>query len=169
MLKNNNVQLKLLEEENLSLIAKWRNSSYVEFYEYPFSNCGQKIWFEKYLKDNDLLFMIYEVKRYKIIGMVGLSKIDNRNRNVEFGRFFIDENFRGKGYGREVIVMILDYAFKHLNLHSVYLDTLKNNIKVIDFYEEVGFKQEGIKKEHIYKNGKYNDLICMRIFKKDYV
>ena len=47
MLKNKNIQLRLLEEEDLYLLVKWRNDSYEYFYEYPFSNCGQKIWFER--------------------------------------------------------------------------------------------------------------------------
>lgn len=169
MLKNKNIQLKLLEEEDLYLIVKWRNNSYEHFYEYPFSNCGQKLWFEKYLKNDDLLFMIYEINKDNIIGMVSLYDIDKRNMNAKFGRFFIDKNFREKGYGKETVVIVLDYAFKHLNLHRVYLDTLKSNIKVISLYIKVGFKQEGIKKDHIYKNGNYNDLVSMGILKKDYI
>ncbi len=171
MLNNKDIDLRLLEVEDLYHLVKWRNKSYEYFYEYPFSNSGQQSWFEKYLKSGDLLFMIRLIGyNNRIIGSINLSKIDNRNRNAEFGRFFIDKKYRGKGYGKNAIIMILNYAFKHLNLHSVYLDTFKkNNTKVINFYEEIGFKQEGIKKEHIYKNGKYNDLICMRILKKEYI
>lgn len=169
MLKKEDIQLNLLEKKDLYLLVKWRNESYENFYEYPFSNYKQGIWFEEYIKSGDLVFIIYKRDSYKtIMGSVGLSKIDNRNKNAEFGRFLIDKKFRGKGFGKKAIFIILDYAFNHLNLHSIYLDTFKSNIKIIDFYEKVGFKQEGIKREHIYKNGKYNDLVNMRILKMEY-
>ena len=168
MLIGKNIELKLIEKKDLQLIVRWKNSAYEKFYEYPLSNSGQEVWFEKHIRSNDFLFIIYELPNNKI-GMAGLSNIDNRNRNAEFGRFVLDERFRGKGYGKEALMLVLDYAFKHLNLHSVYLDTLKNNVKSIDFYEKAGFKQEGIKRQHIYKNGKYNDLVCMRILKEDYI
>lgn len=167
MLSGKNIELKLIEKEDLHLVVEWRNSAYEEFYEYPLSNSGQDIWFEKHVRSNDFLFIIYERPNNKI-GMVGLSNIDNRNRNAEFGRFVIDEKFRGKGYGKEVLMLILDYAFKHLNLNKVYLDTFEYSTKVINLYKKVGFKQEGIKLQHIYKNGQYNNLVCMSILRSDY-
>jgi RimJ/RimL family protein N-acetyltransferase len=168
MLVGKNIELKLIEKEDIQLIVKWRNESYEAFYEYPFSNIGQEIWFEEHVNSNNFLFIIYERSSNNRIGMVGLSNLDNRNKNVEFGRFIIDKEFRGKGYGKEVLILVLNYVFKHLNFHSVYLDTFKNNIRVINLYKKIGFKQEGIKRDHIYKNGKYNDIICMRILKKEY-
>lgn len=167
MLIGKSIELKLIEKEDLQLIVEWKNSAYGEFYEYPLSNSGQDIWFEKHIRSNDFLFIIHEFSSNKI-GMVGLSNIDNRNRNAEFGRFMIDKKFRGKGYGREALILILDYAFKHLNLNKIYLDTFEYNNKVINLYKKVGFKQEGIKRQHIYKDGKYNNIICMSILKEDY-
>lgn len=168
MLTSENVYLRLLEKEDLYRLVEWRNKSYEDFYEYPFSNYNQQAWFEKHSKCGDLLFIICKCNN-KEIGIIGLSEIDNRNRNAKFGRFFVGRKFRGNGYGKDAIIMILNYAFKHLNLHSVYLDTFKSNIRVINFYEKIGFKQEGIKQDHVYKNGKYNDLTCMRILKRDWI
>lgn len=166
MLKGNNIQLKLIEEEDLPLLVKWRNETYGEFYEYPISNSKQKIWFEKYLDSGDILFIIY--MNNDRIGTIGLSKIDYRNRNAEFGRFVIDSSFRGKGFGKESLNIILKYAFEHLNLHRIYLNTFEYNLKAIDLYKKSGFKQEGIKRDHIYINGRYNSLICMGILKDEF-
>jgi len=167
MLVGEKVGLKLLEKEDLSLIVRWKNEAYEEFYEYPLSNSGQEIWFEKYLRNSDFIFIIHELFSDQV-GMSSLYNIDNRNRNAEFGRFVIDKEFRGKGYGKEALILTLDYAFKHLNLNRVYLDTFEYNEKVINLYKKIGFKQEGLKLQHIYKNGKYNNLVCMSLLKEDY-
>ena len=101
------------------------------------------------------------------IGMIGLSNIDYRNRHAEFGRFTIEKQHRDKGYGKKALELLLEYAFEHLNLHSVYLDAFQEK-DVLSLYKAMGFKEEGIKKEHIYKDGKYRDVVCMRILKGDF-
>jgi len=171
LLKNNEIQLRLLEETDLERLANWKNVMYEYFYEYPIrkSNYTQKNWYEEHLKKGDILFIIEEfqpiqAKDLESIGTVGLTNIDWRNRTAEFGRFMIpDAKYRGKGYGRKAIGLVLEYGFDHLNLHRIYLDTLESNIAAIELYKKVGFVEEGRKKQHIYKNGKYFDLICMYI------
>lgn len=166
MLHGKDIKLKLLEPEDLLLLVKWKNSSYEEFYEFPLSNYGQNLWFENYSKNTDFLFIIF--KEAERIGSVGLSSIDHRNKSAEFGRFVIDGFFRGNGFGKEAIYLILNYGFNHLNLHRIYLDTFESNVKVIRLYENAGFKKEGVKYEHIYQNGKYHNLVCMSILNKNF-
>ena len=165
MLIGKNIILKLIEKEDLPLLVEWKNSDYAEFYEYPLSDLKQEIWFEKYTYRGEFLFTI-NTPHHKI-GMIGLSNIDYRNSHAEFGRLTIEKQYRDKGYGKEALKLLLEYAFKHLNLHSVYLDTFQV-MKVLSLYEAVGFKREGLKREHIYKNGKYRDVVCMRILKGDF-
>ena len=148
MLTNDNVTLRLITENDLNLISDMRNEHemYNYFYEYPISPDRQKIWFESHLKSEDLLFVI-EGKAGGIIGTVGLSKINWRDRNAEFGRFFIfREDNREQGYGTDAVNLILEYAFNHLNLHRVYLDLLHNNKVAFKFYQKIGFYKEGLKK-----------------------
>ena len=168
MLNSENIKLKLIEEEDLSFLVKIRNESYGEFYEYPISNSKQKMWFEKFLNCGDVLFIIYTNDNIKV-GMIGLSKIDTRNRSAEFGRFFISRSYRGKGFGKESLKLILEYSFNHLNLHRIYLNAFEHNDRAINLYTKLGFKKEGIKRDHIYMNGSYNNLICMSILKNEFI
>ena len=167
MLKNKEIQLRLLEEKDLERLADWKNEMYENFYEYPIRKCTQKQWYEEHVKKGDILFIIELVRAAALesIGMVGFTNINWRNRTAEFGRFMIpDVKYRRKGYGRKAIDLVLEYGFKHLNLNRIYLDTLESNIGAIGLYKKIGFIEEGRKKQHIYKNGKYFDLICMCIF-----
>jgi len=174
LLKNKEIQLRLLEETDLERLANWKNEMYEYFYEYPIRKCTQKNWYEEHLKKGDILFFIelefqpIQAMDLESIGTVGLTNIDWRNRTAEFGRFMIpDVKYRGKGYGRKAIDLVLEYGFDHLNLHRIYLDTLESNKPVIELYKKVGFEEEGRKKQHIYKNGEYFDLICMSILNEE--
>ena len=170
MLKNKEIQLRLLEEKDLERLADWKNEMYEYFYEYPIRKCTQKNWYEEHLKKGDILFIIELVRAAALesIGTVGLTNIDWRNRTAEFGRFMIPGvKYHRKGYGRKAMDLILDYGFNHLNLHRIYLDVLESNFIAINLYEKIGFEVEGVKRKHIYKNGKYFDLIVMSILKEE--
>lgn len=168
MLSGKNIQLKLIEESDLDDIVGWRNQAYDIFYEFPFSLERQQRWFKKYQDSGDMLFVI--MCGESSIGTVGLNKIDLRNGSAEFGRFIIGEkDYLGKGYGKQAINVVLEYGFQHLNLNRVYLDCLESNSIAMKLYYSVGFVKEGMKREHIYKNGVYLNLICMSLLKKDWV
>ena len=83
MLKNKEIELRLLEEKDLEKLADWKNEMYDNFYEYPIRKCTQKNWYEERLKKGDILFIIE--KHSESIGTVGFTNIDWRNRTAEFG------------------------------------------------------------------------------------
>lgn len=43
------------------------------------------------------------------------------------------EEFWGKGYGREALTLLLNYAFLEMNLHRVYLRVFSFNKKAIRY------------------------------------
>jgi len=174
MLEGKKVRLRLLEEKDLLQIVEWRNKNYNHFYEFPLAESGQQTWYrENYIGSNDVLFIIERVdeeeKLAKLnVGMVGLRNIDLRNGNAEFGRFVVEEKQRKKGYGEEAIKLVLEYAFKHLRLNRLYLDTLDSNKEAIELYKKIGFEVEGVKKEHVFKDGKYRHLTCMSLLEMNW-
>ena len=55
-----------------------------------------------------------------------------------------------------------------MNLNRIELSVLKNNLRAINFYKKIGFKEEGINRQAIYKNGEFVDVIIMGILKEDF-
>ena len=76
---------------------------------------------------------------------------------------------RGQGYGTEVVRLLLDFAFKDLNLHRVYLHVFSTNTAVIRVYEKVGFVREGLLRKAAHINGAYVDVLVMGILREEYV
>jgi len=102
--------------------------------------------------------------------MIAVLNINWRSRNAELGRLLIGEpRYRGLGYGPEAIVLACEYAFDHLNLHKVYCEVLASQLGVISMYRKLGAVEEGIRKEHVFKRGLYEDVVILALFREEYV
>ena len=77
-------------------------------------------------------------------------------------------NQRGKGYATEAIRLVADHAFNKLNLHKLNTGMVKCNEPSKRAFEKVGFKVEGILKEHFYLNGQYLDCYRMGLLRKEF-
>ena len=61
---------------------------------------------------------------------------------------------RNKGYGREALSLMVDYAFTYLGLERLTIDILENNKPLKNITEKQEFKLEGIEKKAVYYRGK---------------
>ena len=101
-------------------------------------------------------------------GTISLKNIDYINRNAEYA-IIIRKKFWGKNFAFEATQNIIEYGFNRLNLRKIYLNVLSCNVRANKFYEKFGFIREGIFKEHLYIDGRYEDLIWYSIFKTESV
>ncbi|MDR0273384.1 MAG: GNAT family N-acetyltransferase [Clostridiales bacterium] len=95
----------------------------------------------------------------EIIGDVALQNIDIKNRSCSIGIGIAKIENRNKGYGREAIVLILKYAFKHFGMERVCANSLEINISAQKILEKAGFKLEGRERKAVYFGGKKYDRI----------
>lgn len=54
--------------------------------------------------------------------------------------FIGEENDLGKGYGTQMMTLVLDRCFALEGVHSVIIDPLESNKDAIRFYERIGFE-----------------------------
>src|SRR5699024_12561298 len=80
----------------------------------------------------------------------------------------LDPSKQGKGYALPATVSTVDYAFRTLNLHKVYLIVDEQNERAIHVYEKDGFKQEAVLKEEYFIDGSYHNVVYMSILKEDF-
>jgi len=81
----------------------------------------------------------------------------------------VEKDYRGKGYGKEAIILLMDYAFGHLNFHRISIGVVGFNDNALRFYEKIGFKQEGIQRDSYYYNYKYHDFVMMSILEDEFI
>jgi len=101
-----------------------------------------------------------------LVGRAGLFGFDPLSRSCEVGLFFAAEH-RGKGYGREVLRLLVDFAFRQRNMHRVYLTTLATNEPALRCYAASGFVEEGRKRESAWVDGAYVDEVLMSVLATD--
>ena len=171
-LNTNVIKLASLEYRDLPKLYEWiNNEDLVLFNSYykPVSEMEHKDWFESISKKSDLfIFTIRLEETDNLIGTCQLQRINFIDSNAELQIRIGESKGRGKGYGTQAVRHLLDFAFRQLNLHRVYLHVFKDNVGAIKSYEKVGFVKEGLLRDAAHVNGKYVDSYVMGVLRNEY-
>jgi len=175
VIEGQSIALGPLVKEDLERLWYWMNDKEVTQYLGPlflrvFSLEAERKWLEKALEadDRNIFFAILLKPDYEHIGNVGLHKIDYLNRNAEVAIFIGRKDLWGQGYGSEALILALDIAFNVLEINTVYLRVMEYNERAIKCYSKVGFKFAGRLRQHIYRGGRYWDIILMDITREEF-
>ena len=170
ILKGKKVTLRPMKKEDAVLTAKWGSDPDVNMFTTRKKCTVKEIekWITKDLaKDKGYKKFVILKENGEMIGNIGLW-VEKKDNYAEFDIFIGNKKEWGKGYGTDATKTILDYGFKKLGLHHVYLSVYSYNKKAIGLYEKLGFKHEGAKREHILYGGKYHDCIIMGLLAKEW-
>lgn len=171
-MEENNIQLKQLKKEDISVLNElrndWENKKMTLGVRFPITLETDEEWYDKICSDHsnkNVFFAIKDTLADKTIGIIQLSNIDWVNRNTYIG-IQILKNEIGKGYGNRSIDLATSYAFNVLNLRKVIAEIVAINIDSKHVFEKCGYVVEGKLNEHIYYDSQYHDLHIMAKIKK---
>ncbi|KAJ5815568.1 hypothetical protein N7474_007345 [Penicillium riverlandense] len=102
-------------------------------------------------------------KEPETIGVISLKSqppVLAHNRTHELG-ISIARQYQGKGYGPEAISWLLDWSFLSAGLHRVELTVYEWNERARKAYENLGFVNEGRRRQCLWKAGRWWDAINM--------
>ncbi|MGB3885983.1 GNAT family N-acetyltransferase [Gordonia sp. (in: high G+C Gram-positive bacteria)] len=116
--------------------------------------------------DRDRRFIVDSAGRR--VGLVELVNIDLLHRHCEF-QIIIAPGEQGRGFAGTATRAALDFAFRSLNLHKVYLLVDNDNPSAIHVYGKAGFGVEGVLREEYFADGAYRDVTRMAIFQADHL
>jgi RimJ/RimL family protein N-acetyltransferase len=155
-------------------IVAWRNDAWIKgffFEEEPISLDSHLAWYDKVAADSSQRYYVIDALVQPgtpptrlvpplMIGVTSLLHIDWRNRTAEYGRLLLGHaDYRGGGYGKEAEYLLMDYAFNYLNLNKVWGDVIAGNEVVLNLHRRMGFKEEGILRQQVFKGGRYLDVV----------
>lgn len=103
-----------------------------------------------------------------LIGSISLHNINHLNRTAFIGIFIGEEEYRSRGYGAEAIGLILEYGFKTMNLNNIMLSVHEDNHAGISCYKKVGFREAGRRRQWVFKDGRYIDVLYMDILAREF-
>lgn len=74
-----------------------------------------------------------------VIGEIQLKKISFEKGEATLSIHLQKDEYKNKGYGTWAEKMIIEYAFNHLGLHTVYADAVKQNTRSRRALKKAGF------------------------------
>ncbi len=173
MLKRARVTLTPVTDDDLPVMLGWINDREQVIFNAPYkpvSLRSHQEWFESTQRRSDMyLFAIRLSETSELIGTCQLHGINMVHRSAELQIRLGNVAERGKGYGTDAVQLLLEFAFKDLNMHRVFLHVFSSNSTAIRAYEKAGFKREGILRAAAYINGEYVDVLVMGILQNEYV
>lgn len=129
-------------------------------------------WIEKELEDqevNQYMFTIRTLAEDKLLGDIGLSVVNWMSRDAFVGLGIGERDFWGRGYGTDVMKVILRYAFTEINLRRVTLSVFEYNPRAVRSYEKAGFVHEGRMRQFLNREGKRWDMLFMGILRDEWM
>ena len=176
VIEGEKVALGPIVEEDLDKFWFWVNDKTVTQYLSDklflgvYTRSMEEKWIRSVLEGdkNTLTFAILLKPEYEVIGVISLGKVDWISRNAELGVFIGNKDLWGQGLGSEAIVLLLDYAFNVLSLIKVYLRVIEYNRRAIRAYVKVGFREVGRLRKHIFRGGRFWDVIIMEIHSDEF-
>lgn len=99
----------------------------------------------------------------RLIGSVFLHGLDRTDRRARLALGILDRACLGKGLGREVVRLVLAYAFGTLALHRVDVRVLDFNERARHCYRACGFVEEGRERQSARVGERWHDDIIMGV------
>jgi len=116
-----------------------------------------RAWFTVVVKENG-----------RAIGEAGLLRMDLPWHTTDVSVIIYERGERGKGYGTETLLLLLDYAFRRLNFHRAAVGVVGFNERALRFWAKNGFRGEGVQRDGYYYEGKYHDFVMMSILENEF-
>ena len=163
------VALRPVEESDLGLIMRWRNSPEVSAYLFStaaYTMEGQRKWFARLRESGD----IYAIAEYQgtPFGLGRIVNIDAAHRKCEIGGEIGDLSFRGKGLGKKLFYLLTKHCFRSLGMNRVYLKVFASNAVAIHIYESLGYQHEGVLRQDVLKEGAFRDVLVMGVLRDEW-
>lgn len=171
-----NIELKVLTVDDAKEMQEYyrKNKDHLSKYEPKRDNsfysleAQRQILIESYkqfLNGTGVNFGIFKDK--KLIGKIQISGIIIGVFQSGIVGYSIDEKQQGKGYMKEALQLVIDYAFKEMCLHRIEASTLIDNKRSQAVLKACKFQELGINRKYLFINGKWTDHITFYKIKEE--
>ncbi|MDI3298413.1 MAG: GNAT family protein [Bacillota bacterium] len=171
------VTLDAVRPDDLPLFARWfRDPGLLALLNpgpaFPGNEEDEQEWYRRMREaraaGREYTFAIRLLDSGRPIGSTTLRLTEPKNRLAEYGIAVADPEARGRGYGLEATRLVLRYGFDELNLHRIELRVFAFNQRAYRMYLRAGFREEGRRREALFRDGRYHDAIWMAILEEEW-
>ncbi len=161
-------QLLAYERENRECFSQFspqRNDSYYTLANFQY-HCEKQTFFYKQKRKLPLVFSRKEGSA--IVAQVYLSEIIyGASYSAKLG-YSTSVKWQRQGIGTEAVESVGEYAFKKLKLHRLEATIMTKNHASLAFAASLGFVQEGMSREYLLFNGKWEDYYQLALLNEQH-
>jgi diamine N-acetyltransferase len=165
------VELTPLTAADAATLFRWINNRGDVLLNSPYRPVSERQhmqWFDGIQQQRDVvIFGIRLLTDGRLIGSCQLHGIHPVHRSAELQIRIGEAGERGRGHGTEAVTLLVDFAFRDLNLRRVALHVLATNERALKMYERIGFVREGVLREAAHVDGEYVDVVVLAILRAD--
>jgi len=168
------VALTPLDESDIDSVQGWQNDPAVRDlmmgFRLPIQKETVREWISSLRSPDQQLRNIAYVIRHDgaAAGLIHLYDIAPFQRRATLGVLIGSSARRGQGIGQVATLLILDFAFRGLDLRKVGLEVLVGNAPAIRLYEGLGFVREGIKRQEYFADGQCWDSLAFGLLREEF-
>ena len=129
-------------------ITKWLKNEYAfrqwsadRYEKYPITPDDMNSYYDRDKGDG----MVWGMTAFDDAGVVGHFTMRFPNKNdfseIRLGFVIVDDQKRGRGYGKEMLSLAIQYAFGFVKAEKISLGVFENNQAALKCYESCGFKR----------------------------
>ncbi len=147
---------------NRDFLLEWEPKRIEEFYTISYHEEKLKNDYEQIKQKNSLRLWIYKINDPgRIIGTVGFNNIIRGaflSCHLGYG---LDKDEINNGYMTEALKKGIDIIFSEYGLHRIEANIMPKNLRSLKVVSNLGFNNEGISKNYLKINSKWEDHIHM--------
>ena len=107
--------------------------------------------------------------RGEYVGYASLMNLKNSNKVFELGIVIGDRRYWERGYGKEVVKLLLQHGFSELDGREIELTTQQKNERALACFSACGFREQRRVHGATLFDGQYVDMIEMSIARKKWM
>lgn len=161
--------LRKVQQEDLSLILKWRNKDFIRLNMHKHQIIEEQEhlnWFKRVTKENKSSAFIYE-ENQEPLAYVNFNFDKFETKKVASWGFYLLSN-EGQGIATKMALYTIPYAFDFLNIKKIFAEVLSFNYKSLAYHKKLGFKLKNIQKKSYQRNQSFYDIHQFELTKNDW-
>jgi len=174
LLRGEKVRLTAVQSGEMGAIARWwADAEFLRLYNTAPAAPRNEDQLSRRLDPSQtspdtFLFGIRLLEEDDLIGLLEFDGVEWAHRTTFVSIGIGAAEHRGRGYGHDAMRVGLRFAFHELNLHRVCLTVFSYNTVAIALYERLGFRREGVYREHVERDGRRYDMILYGLLRPEW-
>lgn len=159
-----------ITESDLSILLEWRNSDRIHsemLTTHKITREEHYNWFKINEALSIPMHLIFQY-RNRPVGYVGFTDCDDINQRCSIGSYLGEINGVPVDAGVILDYLGITYLFKYTNFNKVWSYVFLSNKRACKLNKFIGYTEEGLLREHFWKNNKLEDVYVFAILRSEW-